>query len=73
MKIDLKKYAFLQNLAKNPENTVIGLVRSPASLEAKLKKDGITNVHVLQGDVNNRKSLKVCTLVYDPCLATSRY
>jgi NADP-dependent 3-hydroxy acid dehydrogenase YdfG len=54
-----EQYAFLENLSKNPANIVIGLARSKAPLEAKLQRAGITNVHIVQGDVNDRISLKV--------------
>jgi NAD(P)-dependent dehydrogenase (short-subunit alcohol dehydrogenase family) len=42
------KYALIKNLASQPENTVIGLVRNVHDTKARLSADGIMNVHVVQ-------------------------
>jgi hypothetical protein len=51
--------AFLKNLASNPSNTVIGLVRNAADTEDKIAEWRTPNVHILQADVTNYDSLKV--------------
>lgn len=50
-------YAWLQNLSAFKENTVVGLVRTPATVNAKLAADGISNVHILPADMEDPKSL----------------
>lgn len=52
-------FAFLQNLAKNPNNVIFGLARKSGPLEAKLKAEGIQNVHVIEGDVGEFSSVAV--------------
>lgn len=47
-------------LSKDSSNTVIGLARNKAPLEAKVKKAGLANVTILEGDVGDLESLKVC-------------
>jgi NAD(P)-dependent dehydrogenase (short-subunit alcohol dehydrogenase family) len=51
-------YAFMQHLAKNPKNTVIGTVRTLDAAKEKAKADGLTNVHFIQGDLDSRESLR---------------
>lgn len=51
-------YAFLQNLASNPENTVIGLVRNKQATQTRLSKDNITNATIIQADITDRASLR---------------
>lgn len=50
-------YGFITALAKQPGNTVIGLVRNKAATEAKLASDGITNVHVITADIADYTTL----------------
>ncbi|KAH4082577.1 hypothetical protein JI435_079230 [Parastagonospora nodorum SN15] len=50
--------AFLKNLASNPSNTVVGLVRSAADTEARIAEWRTPNVHILQADVTDYESLK---------------
>ena len=50
-------YAWLQNLSADKANTVIGLARTPASVEKQLDTDQIANVHMLQADMVDHKSL----------------
>jgi NAD(P)-dependent dehydrogenase (short-subunit alcohol dehydrogenase family) len=38
---------------------VIGLVRDKKATEARLAKDAITNVHILEGDLTDMQSLKL--------------
>lgn len=51
-------YGFIQVLAANPANTVIGLVRDKVATQKKLAADGLTNVHVVAGDLTDAASLK---------------
>jgi NAD(P)-dependent dehydrogenase (short-subunit alcohol dehydrogenase family) len=51
-------YAFMQHLAKNPKNTVIGTVRTLDAAKEKAKADGLTNVHFIHGDLDSRESLR---------------
>ncbi|PVH75014.1 NAD(P)-binding protein [Cadophora sp. DSE1049] len=50
-------FAWLQYLSKDPRNTVIGLVRTTAVVEERLVKEGISNVHILHGDMSDHQSL----------------
>ena len=56
---DILQFALLQHLSVDPENTVIGLVRNKADTEAKVTKWDQKNVHVVEGDLSDYKSLKV--------------
>ena len=51
------QYEWLRQLSTDPENTIIGLVRTPASVEAKLSSDKIANVHILQADMADHVAL----------------
>jgi NAD(P)-dependent dehydrogenase (short-subunit alcohol dehydrogenase family) len=51
-------YAFLQNLSQNPSNIVIGLVRNKADTDAKVAKDGLKNVHIIQADITSLPAQK---------------
>ena len=60
-------YEWLHTLSADKANTVIGLARTPATVEAKLAADKISNVHMVQADMVDHKSLtaaadKVATL-----------
>ena len=50
-------YAWLQHLSADKANTVIGLVRTPASVKTKLSNDKIENVHIVQADMVDPTSL----------------
>lgn len=51
-------FAFLELLSKDPSNIVIGLVRNPVPLKTILQKAGLSNVHVVAGDVGDLASLQ---------------
>lgn len=51
-------YAFARHLAAIPGNTVIGMVRNKDTTLARLEKDGITNVSIVQADITDRDALK---------------
>lgn len=46
--VSFPKYAFVKNLASNPENTVIGLVRNAQAARDRFDADGVANVHIVQ-------------------------
>jgi NAD(P)-dependent dehydrogenase (short-subunit alcohol dehydrogenase family) len=50
-------YAFVRHLAAIPGNTVIGMVRNKEASLARLEKDGITNVSIVQADITDRETL----------------
>lgn len=50
-------YAFVRHLAAIPGNTVIGMVRSKDATLARLEKDGISNVTVVEADITDRDAL----------------
>ena len=50
-------YAWLRNLASNPINTVIGLVRNKAATKERLAADKIDNVHVVTADITDPRAL----------------
>jgi hypothetical protein len=45
------QYAFIQKLASNPSNVVIGLVRNKEATLTRLAKDKLQNVHVFEADI----------------------
>jgi NAD(P)-dependent dehydrogenase (short-subunit alcohol dehydrogenase family) len=49
-------------LSKDPSNTVIGLVRSVNTVQAKLDADSISNVHIFAGDMADNASLEKAAL-----------
>ncbi|KAI1387865.1 uncharacterized protein F4822DRAFT_294412 [Hypoxylon trugodes] len=53
-------FEFLRQLSKDPSNTVIGLVRDPASAKEKVSAElpDRSNIHILAGDLTNYDSLK---------------
>ncbi|KAF2219980.1 hypothetical protein BDZ85DRAFT_267912 [Elsinoe ampelina] len=51
-------YAFTQFYASQPDNTVLALVRNKSATEARLAKDGITNVHVLSADITDASAVQ---------------
>ncbi|RVX71410.1 hypothetical protein B0A52_04982 [Exophiala mesophila] len=50
-------YAFVQTAAKDPQNTIIGLVRNKVEADKKLAADGYKNVTFLQADITDRPAL----------------
>ena len=52
-------YEWLHNLSADKANVVIGLARTPAAVDHKLAKDEISNVHIVQADMIDHKSLVV--------------
>ena len=50
-------FGFLQVLASNPSNTIIGLVRDKAATKKRLATDGLTKVHIVEADMTDRESL----------------
>ncbi|RFU25214.1 hypothetical protein B7463_g11125, partial [Scytalidium lignicola] len=50
-------YEWLRQLCSDPANTVIGLARSPDKVILRLVSDSISNVHMLQADMADSKSL----------------
>lgn len=50
-------YAFVRHLAAITGNTVIGMVRNKDATLARLEKDGITNVSIVQADITDRDAL----------------
>ena len=52
------KYQFLKTLSANPDNTIIGIARSPDAVKAKISADNLpSNVHILKGDLTDVASL----------------
>ncbi|CAG7972819.1 unnamed protein product [Penicillium salamii] len=41
-------FDFIRQLAQNPTNTVIGLVRDKAAAEKKVLEEGLSNVHIVE-------------------------
>lgn len=55
---NITQYAFVKQLASDPANTVIGIVRDIAATEKKLIEDGIKNVKVYKADITDLPALK---------------
>jgi len=53
------QFTFLEILSKDPSNTIIGLAQNKSALEEKVKKAGLADVTILQGDVGDLESLKL--------------
>jgi NAD(P)-dependent dehydrogenase (short-subunit alcohol dehydrogenase family) len=52
-------FEFLRQLSADPENTVIGIVRTPSSVQPKVASEiGRDNIHIIQGDLDDYDSLK---------------
>ncbi|OBT71611.1 hypothetical protein VF21_08948 [Pseudogymnoascus sp. 05NY08] len=51
-------YAFVKQLASDPANTVVGIVRDITATEQKLIKDGIKNVKLYKADITGLPALK---------------
>ncbi|KAF1850298.1 NAD(P)-binding protein [Cucurbitaria berberidis CBS 394.84] len=50
-------YQYLKTLSSEPSNTVIGIARTIAPVEANLAKDNLQNVHIIPGDLTDSASL----------------
>ena len=50
---------FLRQIASNPANIAIGLVRNVAETEAKISAWKGSNVHIIRGDLDDYQSLQV--------------
>ena len=50
-------YGFLEQLSKDPANTVIALVRNLEATQKKVDADGLKNVTILQADLTDYNSL----------------
>lgn len=51
-------YAFMQHLAKDPANIVVGTVRTLETAIEKAKADELKNVHFVKADLEDRNSLR---------------
>lgn len=60
--INITQYAFVKQLALDPANTVVGIVRDIAATEKKLAKDGIKNVKVYKADITDLAALKAAAV-----------
>lgn len=56
--INFTQYAFVKQLALDPANTVVGIVRDIAATEKKLTKDGINHVKVYKADITDLLALE---------------
>ncbi|KAL4937927.1 hypothetical protein BDV06DRAFT_226503 [Aspergillus oleicola] len=54
-------FEFTRQLAADPNNTVIGLVRDKAAADAKAQKWGLTSVHFVEAQYTDLDSLKAAT------------
>ncbi|KAL1891835.1 hypothetical protein Sste5346_007379 [Sporothrix stenoceras] len=52
-------FSFLQNLSEDPANTIFGLVRDKAAVEAKVAAEiGRDNIHIIQADTTDPVALQ---------------
>ena len=51
------QYGFVRHLAKDPANTIIGIVRDKAAADRTVSADGLKNVTMVQAEITNRNSL----------------
>ncbi|EPE32870.1 NAD(P)-binding Rossmann-fold containing protein [Glarea lozoyensis ATCC 20868] len=51
-------FAFIKQLASDPANTVVGIVRDMVATEEKLKKHGIHNVKIYAADITDLPALE---------------
>jgi hypothetical protein len=58
-----RQYEWLIQLSKDPNNTVIGLVRDKSATDAKIKADATlgtrSNVYILEADLTDYNAIKV--------------
>lgn len=62
------QFEFLRQLSAEPNNLVVGLVRDQAATLAKVEAElaSPSNVHILQADIADYASLKVCGSSFQP-------
>lgn len=54
------QFEFLRQLSANPANTIFGLVRDKAAVEAKVAAEiGRQNIHIIQADTTDYVALQV--------------
>ncbi|KAG5659715.1 hypothetical protein KAF25_002274 [Fusarium avenaceum] len=55
-------FAFVRELFKSRDNTVIGLVRDKSATDAKIAEElgSLSNIHILEADITNYEALKNC-------------
>lgn len=54
------QFEFLRQLSENPANSVFGLVRNKAAVEAKVAAEiGRSNIYIIQADTTDPDALKV--------------
>lgn len=54
----LPQYQFLKTISQqDPNNIIIGLVRSTNEVDEKVSADGLKNVHIIHGDMDSNASL----------------
>ncbi|CAG8209700.1 unnamed protein product [Penicillium salamii] len=51
-------FEFIRQLAQDPTNTVIGLVRDKGAAEEKVIAEGLSNIHIVEAQYTNYSSLK---------------
>jgi NAD(P)-dependent dehydrogenase (short-subunit alcohol dehydrogenase family) len=51
-------YAFLQQLALDPNNIIIGTARKAGTTREQVEKDGLKNVAIVEADLLSRENLK---------------
>lgn len=51
-------YEFIRQLSQDPSNIVVGLVRNKADTDAKVAKEGLKNVHIIEADINSLPAQK---------------
>jgi NAD(P)-dependent dehydrogenase (short-subunit alcohol dehydrogenase family) len=51
------QYQYLKTLLPDPSNVVIGIVQTPTPVQDKLKSDGHSKIHIIQGDLTSAYSL----------------
>lgn len=51
-------FGFLQQLSKDPSNTVIGLVRNTEATQKRVDAEGLKNVTILQADITDYNSVR---------------
>lgn len=55
----------MRHLARDTNNTVIGLVRNKAAADAKATAEGLHNVHMVEAQYTDFASLKVRDTYFD--------
>jgi hypothetical protein len=51
----------MKQISSDPKHTVIGIVRNKAATDKRVKAElSRSNIHIVQGDLNDYKSIEVC-------------